>query len=400
MSITKQVGVVSLGTAVGQGLIVLVTPLLARMYTPQDFGQLALLLTVASYAAAGACLRYDLALATSSDDEAPRLFWLCLLSTCGAVCIAWLAASLPWARWVEAAPVIAVLQEPLMLCATVAAVGTYQAVSNNLVRAGQFRRLAWLRAAQGIVFSGTALLSLIGLVIALPLSYLGSAILAWRRVSLVRVRAIVDAAVRHRSYPLLSLPGAVFDALACSAVILIISTRYGISEVGNFSQIQRLVGAPFLLISASLFQVFLRMSAERYLSGESLIPLLAKVFGRVALLVAVLMACVLLFGEPVLRVVLGPEWRVDRYFLAVIVGALAVRIAVSPFSSILFTTGRLRTLMGWQFAYFVSSFAVLGFAAARLGFDAFLAVFAVHELVLYAAYLGLIVRAARVGKAA
>ena len=104
-------------------------------------------------------------------------------------------------------------------------------------------------------------------------------------------------------------------------------------------------------------------------------PLLVQVGSRVAGLIAGVMVAVVALGEPLLSLLLGAEWRVDRYFLATVVGALAVRVCVSPFSSVLFTTGRLRNLFAWQFAYFVSAFTVLPLAASRLEFDHFLAIY-------------------------
>lgn len=399
MNITKRVGVVALGTALGQGSIVLATPILARIYTPDEFGELALFLTVASYAAALACLRYDLALSSASEKEAPALFWLCMLATMGVAVATLLVASLPWMSWSDSA-LVTVAQHPVLLALTVGAVGLHQAAASRFVRAAQFARLAVLRAAQGLLFAITSLVAMVGLVVAVPVSFAGAAALAFKSVTRVRVRDIVAVASRHRSFPLLSLPGALFDVLACSAVVLVISASYGMSEVGHFSQIQRFVGAPLLLVSASLFQVFLRQSADQHQAGISLAPLVIRVGSRVAALAGLAYSAVVIFGEPVLGFLLGPEWRVDRYFLATVVGGLAIRVCVSPFSSVLFTTGRLTTLLGWQFAYFLTSFGILLYAADRLSFDAFLAVYLVHEAILYVAYMGLIFKAARYPKKA
>jgi len=394
VNITRNVGLVALGTAVGQGSIVLATPFLARIYTPTEFGELALYLTVATYAAATGCLRYDLALAAAPKTGAAALFRLCVASALGTGAIAWAVAKLPWRAWTDST-LATVTERPWLLALTVVAVALYQMVSSEFVRAGEFARLAWLRGSQGALFAGTALLTAVGLVVALPVSFAAAALLISRRVSRATLREVVTAARRYRSYPLLSLPGALFDALACSAAVLVISASYGISEVGQFSQIQRFVGAPLLLVSASLFQVFLRQSADQYQAGRSLTPLLVQVGSRVAGLVAGVMVAVVALGEPLLGLLLGAEWRVDRYFLVTVVGALALRVCVSPFSSVLFTTGRLRSLFAWQLAYFLTAFTVLPLAAGRLGFDQFLAVYLLHETVLYALYLALIVRAAR-----
>ena len=394
MNIARGVGTVALGTALGQGSVIVATPLLARLYSPAEFGQLALLLTVAAYAAAAGCLRYDLALSSSPKEDAPGLFWLCVFSALIVTVLAGLVALLPWKRWTDSG-LVSVVDRPVLLALTVGAVAVAQAVSSESVRASQFTRLAILKASQGVLFAGASLLTAIGLVVAVPVSYAAAATVSVRRVASPSWQDIREAASRYRSFPLLSLPGALFDVLACSAAVLVVSASYGMEELGHFSQVQRFVGAPLLLVSASLFQVFLRHSADAHQAGRSLMPLIVSVGSRVAMLVAALMVAVIVLGEPILGFLLGPEWRVDTYFLFVVVGALAVRICVSPFSSVLFTTGRLGHLFAWQFAYFVTAFSVLPFAAGRLGFDQFLMLYLLHETVLYLAYLALIVRAAR-----
>ena len=394
MNIARGVGTVALGTALGQGSVIVATPLLARLYSPAEFGQLALLLTVAAYAAAAGCLRYDLALSSSPKEDAPGLFWLCVFSALIVTVLAGLVALLPWKRWTDSG-LVSVVDRPVLLALTVGAVAVAQAVSSESVRASQFTRLAILKASQGVLFAGASLLTAIGLVVAVPVSYAAAATVSVRRVAPPSWHDIREAASRYRSFPLLSLPGALFDVLACSAAVLVVSASYGMEELGHFSQVQRFVGAPLLLVSASLFQVFLRHSADAHQAGRSLMPLIVSVGSRVAMLVAALMVAVIVLGEPILGFLLGPEWRVDTYFLFVVVGALAVRICVSPFSSVLFTTGRLGHLFAWQFAYFVTAFSVLPFAASRLGFDQFLMLYLLHETVLYLAYLALIVRAAR-----
>ena len=394
MNIARRVGTVALGTALGQGSVILATPLLARLYSPAEFGQLALLLTVAAYAAAAGCLRYDLALSSSPKEDAPGLFWLCVLSALIVTVVAGLAALLPWKHWTNSG-LVSIVEHPVLLALTVGAVALAQAVSSESVRASQFTRLAVMKASQGLLFAAASLLTAIGLVVAVPVSYAASAALSIRRVASPSLQDIRHAAARYKSFPLLSLPGALFDVLACSAAVLVVSASYGMEELGHFSQVQRFVGAPLLLVSASLFQVFLRHSADAHQAGRSLMPLIVSVGSRVAGLVAALMAAVIVLGEPVLGFLLGSEWRVDTYFLFVVVGALAVRICVSPFSSVLFTTGRLGTLFAWQFAYFATAFSVLPFAASRLGFDHFLMVYLLHETVLYTVYMVLIVRAAR-----
>ncbi|MGI6455386.1 MAG: lipopolysaccharide biosynthesis protein [bacterium] len=70
------------GTTFAQGLLVLASPLLARLYAPEDFGVLALYISITSIVGVIACLRYELAIMLpESDGEAANLLGVSLLFT-------------------------------------------------------------------------------------------------------------------------------------------------------------------------------------------------------------------------------------------------------------------------------------------------------------------------------
>ena len=66
----RSVALVTTGTALGQGLVVASAPLLTRLYTPVDFGVLAVYGSMVSLVAVVAALRYELAIALSRHDKA------------------------------------------------------------------------------------------------------------------------------------------------------------------------------------------------------------------------------------------------------------------------------------------------------------------------------------------
>ena len=65
----KNVSVLVGGTALGQVITVLASPLLTRIYTPDDFGTLAVFASFLSIAAVIASLRYELAIPLPEDDK-------------------------------------------------------------------------------------------------------------------------------------------------------------------------------------------------------------------------------------------------------------------------------------------------------------------------------------------
>jgi lipopolysaccharide exporter len=57
------------GTALGQMITVLVSPLLARIYAPEDFGLLAVYISIASILSVIISLRYETAVVLPEDDN-------------------------------------------------------------------------------------------------------------------------------------------------------------------------------------------------------------------------------------------------------------------------------------------------------------------------------------------
>lgn len=68
------------GTALGQAMVIAVTPLLARLYGPYEMGLIALFMAFLLPAALGLSLRYELVIPQLADDgDADSLLALCLL---------------------------------------------------------------------------------------------------------------------------------------------------------------------------------------------------------------------------------------------------------------------------------------------------------------------------------
>ena len=66
------------GIGVGQLVVLLATPFLARIYSPSEFGQYAVLSAAAGVIATISSLRFDVALPAVSDDHVRPLFHIAL----------------------------------------------------------------------------------------------------------------------------------------------------------------------------------------------------------------------------------------------------------------------------------------------------------------------------------
>lgn len=150
-----------------------------------------------------------------------------------------------------------------------------------------------------------------------------------------------------------------------------------------------------MLLGMSIGQVLLRTSADARSERDGVARLFRQLCGLVAVLGLSLVAAAGLVGEPVLRWLVGTQWRVDTAFIVPITIAVTVRACVSPLSMLLITMNRFDLALRWQVTYFVSSIMVLTTAAANLDLGNFVLVYALHELLLYGFYLMFIAKAVR-----
>src|SRR5690606_17674747 len=94
-SFARNVGVLAGGAALGQGITLLAAPLLSRLYSPDDFGLLAVYASLLGILSVAANLRYELAIPLpEGDEEAAQVLGLSLAVT---VVVSLLAALVVWA---------------------------------------------------------------------------------------------------------------------------------------------------------------------------------------------------------------------------------------------------------------------------------------------------------------
>jgi teichuronic acid exporter len=393
VSIFKGAGKVALGTAAGQGVVLLATPWLSRQYSPAEFGSLALLLTISNIASALACLRYDLTIPVASKSEAPALFSIAIsaAATSALLVLAVLTTGV-------FTPILAAtFNATWVIGLCVLLVGVQQAVIGALTRDGRYAGVGVVRFGQGGLFTALAVIPSLGLLISHALSFLVVIPFAVRRLfrNKTSIKEISRTAYERRNFPLLSLPGALLDVIGYSACVWIMAHFYGVSETGQYSQIQRIVGAPLMLVGMSVGQVLLRSGADAIRDHSNSVRLFRRVSAMSLLLGLLVVLLISLIGDSLLHWLLGPKWRVDTAFIVPVAIAVTVRACVSPLSSLLVALNRFDLALRWQVFYFLSSISVLTVVAINVSFEYFIVVYAIHEILLYSLYLVLISKAVR-----
>ena len=371
-------------TALAQGFVFLVAPLVTRLYSPSAFGAFGLLLGVGAVVGSVGTGRLEHAIPVArSTADAVRVFVLGSLLVVGVASVTML--------------VLVVLQRSGLLKGTAWAglaltsipslaisLALFQLTGAVLLRQKSYRRVAVNKTLQGIT-TGTMQILLgllgflsLGLVLAQTLGYLAGCLGGVRRLS-GRVWAL---GTQHRfrlretfrdfrKFPLVLAPAALFNQASQQAPLLAIGSIFGLQEAGLYALTQRVCGAPLALIGQAVSQVYASEFRNVHRGGGAAVArhyraLLVRLTLVGTLVVSALVA-VLSFGDEFL---FGSEWanlgKVALYLVAMLISDFAT----TPISMTLGYLGEQRLQLLWDIGRLIAIVLVFGMVVHEsLGFE-------------------------------
>ncbi len=398
------------GSVIAQAVPILLSPVLTRLYTPEDFAAFALFMSVTAVISVVAAGRYDQAILLPSDDaDALNVVALCgLILSCLCllliVIIAVSYGSLP-AEW------LATLHGEwlYLLPPAVFATTSFQILSVWNNRCARFPQLAMARATQGTA-AGLAQCGLgygawhsAGLIWGLVAGQCAGLFMLlrynWRSLQAGRVhlshRLMARNAYEYRRFPLLSTWGSLFDSGAFLMVLLVISHNFTANITGLFSFTQRVLAVPLFLISSAIAQVLhqriARMNNE---DGHGILPYVLRAALFLSAIAIPFVALLALFGVELFSFAFGADWAEAGRYAGLLSVAVGIRFIVSPLTVVLSLNHNVRSGVQWQVLYFFSITITL-LLGRHLPIEEFLKLYVLHELVLYSLYFAIVIRGAQ-----
>lgn len=394
------------GSLLAQGLAVLLTPLIARLYTPDDFGVFAIFTSVLSILSVVACWRFELAIVMpESDDDAINLVALSLLASFVTGICLFLLAGLIGETIAKLLGSPRLAQWLWLLPLSVIASGSYQSLNYLATRRKQFKAVsasqvgqtgsnAVLQVCAGFAQTGPVGLigsQLIGQCAAnLILCRMGMATLrgVFRVVSWADIRRLAGL---YRKYPLFNTWPSLLNILASMLPVMFLSKVFGEETTGQFSLAMRVVTIPLTLVGASVAQVMLPRFARDRNDCKATADLIEKTVSKLLLIAGGLFG-LLLLSPLIFTPIFGSKWAVAGTFAQILAVSVAVKFVVSPVSVVLLTCNRQDILAYWQVIYVVATLAML--MVSRMFMKPELTVFfvSIADVLLYLFYLYLILK--------
>lgn len=346
------------GTAVSQIIPVLATPLLTRLYAPDEFGSYALFLSVVSITSIVASLRFELAIMLPKKDvEAVNVFYLSLFVVFLFSAIFGLSVVLFDSR------LISILRDPknelgLKLAPImVLLIGIQQCSYCWLSRTKKYKTLSIvlvLRSGIKVIFQLLLVKYFMqgatGLVLgALTGQICSSLFIIWKtlhdesfRLGKFEIQTLPYLFKKYVKFPAINSPHALVNTLAANLPILLLTRFYSSTVSGFYSLSFTIVLLPISFVSSAVSQVFFQRISKAFNSGEDM-NLLARKMVKTLFVIAIFPFFLMLVFIPVIfSIVFGGEWGEAGVYARLLLPWIFMIFIVSPLSYIPIILGKQR----------------------------------------------------------
>lgn len=313
MSIKSQVLKLLSGNVVAQLIPLVFLPLLARLYTPEDFGHFAFFVALSSMLSLVACGRYEVALISAPcPRQKQHLFNLAFYCALGFSLV--LAAVLQLLALLIAIPALVQWCLPL----SVFSVALFNLLSYFHNDQQNYRRLTLMlvfRAASWVALCVVLKQSAQGLSYAFLLSYAAVALFhlklfrhklhsPWQQA--LRLGAV---AKRYRHFLWFNSPHAILTSFNLNVPALSMTYFQFTAALGAYSQANKVMVTPWQVIASALYRVFYKTCAQRQQQKQRILPLIGRFLGLYALAIAPIFIAAHYLSETLFVWFLGPDWE-------------------------------------------------------------------------------------------
>ncbi|TNF47101.1 MAG: lipopolysaccharide biosynthesis protein [Bacteroidetes bacterium] len=341
----KSVMVLTSGTVIAQIISYLITPLLTRIYSTEEMGDLGVYMRAAGFISALATARYELSLPLPKNDSHSFILYRLslriagyILLACGAIGVIYLFFR-PF-TWYEVLFVLITLVSSLFM--VLINLGT-----NWSIRMKQFNKISfskvsnsfssnllrWLFGYLGWGSLGLLIATLIGFFLS-SLSFVKELFQLSKSHGNVSKKKMYVLSKEYRQFPIVSLPHALIDLGRDLLVATLIIAFFSKDIFGSFNHSYTILRLPLMVIGASIGQVFFNRCSTMINEGKEIYPLLKKTMLMLFGLSIIPFGMIFFLGEPLFAFVFGSNWAESGYFSEIMAVWLMFNFINSPVSSI------------------------------------------------------------------
>lgn len=343
------------GTAIAQAILIAITPILTRLYSPEDFGLFALYFSVVSVVSTISSGKYEKAvMLAENDEEALDIIKLCLLLV-GVIAFSSFLVFLVFGDWIIYKMGGANIRSWFyFIPITILASSFYNIINLWFVRKKEYKNLSSNRVIKSAV-TGTSNIGLgmmgfgsFGLVFSEAFSQSLATIFFGKKLwsenktylKIFDIQKIKYIANKFSNFPKFSLPADFINIFSSQLPIFLFNSFFAASAVGFYSLTKRVLDAPMGLLSSALLEVFSQKATEDYQKLGNCKEIYIKTFKRL-LALSFIPFMIFFFAAPyIFEIAFGLAWREAGEFARILSVMYFIKFIASPLSFTFYIAGK------------------------------------------------------------
>ncbi len=395
------------GTAGAQLIALFVTPLLTRIYSPEEFGFFSIFISISLVLGAISCFRYEVTI------PLPKLHLSAVNSLLISVFISVVIGVLVLA-------ILKIIPDEVMnnffndreeyktsllyLSVFVILYAITQVFTFWKIRYGLYSQVAIIKFLQGggiaslQVVLGAAFLDASGLVKGYIAGFLISAVLHvyisrksfLKFSSRIRCKSLNMVFLKYKNFSFLSTSSALINNLGLHAPVFLFGYLFGLEVAGFLMLANRMLGGPINMLGQAIGNVYLGGAPKLLRNNPRELHSLFKDIVRKITLVGIIPVMVMIFISPnVFVIVFGDSWIGSGKYVQFLLPAFFIQLVVSPLSLTLVVLEKQKIQLLWDLLRLSTIVATI--VLSYMIFDNALITVGVYGFVLFCLYLMLLV---------
>ncbi len=360
------------GATIAQAIPIAISPILTRLYTPNDFGVLALFVAITTIFGSIANARYELAIVLpEKEEDAINLVALSILISTSLSLILFVIViflkdiilvildNQEISFWLYFSPLVVFF------------IGLFNALNYMHTRLKNFGLISKVNIIRSIGLSiiqlsfGFLKLGVGGLISGQIFSHLiantrliKNIINDKQLIKAITVDEMVRLSKRYSDFPKYSMWAILANTLSKHINSVFIASLYSTSILGYYSLTQRILGVPINLMGQTIGQVFFREATKEKKQKGNAYRTFKSTFIKLLLISIPLFSFLFFFIEDLISFVFGEDWIIAGVYAKIILPLMMMRFIMVPLSLINVVFERQRVELLWQASFLILTISI------------------------------------------
>jgi O-antigen/teichoic acid export membrane protein len=350
-----------MGTAISQLLLLVFSPILTRLYTPEAYGEFTFFLAIVSVVGVMSTARYEQAiLLPEEENETVVLVWLSFVFV---TVVSFFFGLILWIVDKTFHMMLSINFIAFIGGISVFLLGTYNilsTVSNRFKAYGTIAKTMWLKTLILIIFQivlayivGGSNGLIIGYVVssAIAVFYLYLQVKRFVVFKSINITKMYQVAKKYGDFPKFQLPHAMVNTLSSHMPVYIFSIFSSATIVGLYALSTRIVLSPLTIVSGAVNRVFSQRASQLKNNKKELYKLTLHTVKTIFLVTFFPFSVIVVIAPDLFAWGFGEEWREAGIYTQILAPWIYMILLVSPISYLASIYGKQKKAMIIELCY-------------------------------------------------